>query len=265
MARTHRNRLVWAILAGLFAGMPGVSAGEDLYAVRFFARSGSGFLLILWEDELLFHNTNTEDRIVTLLGVSNGEPPDGDRQLQVPAGRTVRIRSGWAPRGGADLWAVHLDVPAGVVVQSRAEAHSDCICGRPPSPTPDMGSFSLPVFRALTPANVRQVHLGADLGGERSYVNVGIYNAASAPATYSIELRQACDDAILDQRRADIPPNSIVQVTGLSGTPSGCPGIQGGSWNRYVKVNVDKPSFSYIVNKKSDLVLPTSVPFNSPH
>jgi hypothetical protein len=260
----QRRRSRWAIFAVLAGVMPGVCSGEDLYAVRFIARSEPGCLFIRWEDELVFHNAITEDRTVTLLGVSNGEPPDSDRQLLVPAGRTVREPGNWSPKGGVPLWVVHLDVPSGVAVQSRAEAHSDFCGGAPPSPTPDQGSFSLPVFRALTPANVRQVHLGADLGSERSYVNVGIYNAGAVSATYSIELRQACDDSLLDQRSANLPPNSIIQVTGLSGVTTGCPRIQG-SWTRYVTVRVDQPSLSYIVNKKSDLVLPTSVPFNSPH
>ena len=260
----QRRRVRWAIFAVLAGLMTGVCAGEDLYAVRFIARSEPGCLFIRWEDELVFHNANTEDRIVTLLGVSNGEPPDSGTHLLVPAGRTVREPGGWSPKGGVPLWVVHLDVPAGMVVQSRAEAHSDFCGGAPPSPTPDQGSFSLPVFRALTSANVPQVHLGADLGSERSYVNVGIYNAGIGFATSSIELRQACDDSLLDQRTVEVPPNSIIQVSGMSGNTSGCPRIQG-SWTRYVTVKVDQPSLSYIVNKKTGLVLPTTVPYNSPH
>jgi hypothetical protein len=260
----RRCRFSVAVLATLAFLNPGSGAADDLYAVRFVARSEPGCLFIRWEDELVFHNAGMGDRIVTLLGVSNGALPETNRQLLIPAGRTVRLDGSWTPRGGALLWVLHLDVPVGVAVQSRAEAHTDWCGGAPPSPTPDMGSFSLPVFRALTAANVRQVHLGADLGSQGSYVNVGIYNAGIVSATSSIELRQACDDSLLDQRTVEVPPNSIIQVSGMSGNTSGCPRIQG-SWTRYVTVKVDQPSLSYIVNKKSGLVLPTTVPYNSPH
>lgn len=238
---------------------------EDVYAVRFFARSEPCSLLILWEDDIVFHNSTNADKTVRLLGVSNGEARVPAEQLAVPAGRTVSAkgRVAWVPDASVPLWVVHLDVPSGVIVQSRAEAHSDFCGGAPPSPTPELGAFSLPTFRALTTAGVRKVHLGADLGGENSYVNVGIYNAATIPASASIELRQSCGDSLLDHRSVAIQPNSIVQVTGLNGTPSGCPTTQG-SWMRYVTVTVDQPSLSYVVNKKTDLRFPVSVPFNSP-
>ncbi len=253
----------WTICIVLCCLIPAWCVAEDLYAVRFGARSEPGFFGILWKDELVFHNANADDRSVRLLGVSNGEPFEMDSQLLVPAGRTVWAGPNWGPRPGVPLWVVHLDVPPGVIVQSRAEARFE-IQGPPPASAPDMGSFSLPVFRALTAAGARQVHLGADLGSERSYVNVGIYNAGAVPATAFIVLRQGCDDSLLDQRTVEIPPNWTIQVTGLSGTPSGCQFVQG-SWTRYVTVKVDQPSLSYIVNKKSDLPPLTSIPYNSPH
>jgi hypothetical protein len=260
--RSFLWRAVFAILAGT---LPGWCVAEDVYAVRFFARSEPCPLLILWEDDIVFHNSTSADKTIRLLGVSNGEAREPAEQLLVPAGRTVSAkgRVAWLPETSVTLWVVHLDVPGGVIVQSRAEAHSDFCGGAPPSPTPELGAFSLPTFRALTSAGVRKVHLGADLGSENSYVNVGIYNSATIPASASIELRQSCGDSLLEQRTVVIPPNSIVQVTGLNGTPSGCPTIQG-SWMRYVTVTVDQPSLSYVVNKKTDLRFPISVPYNSP-
>jgi hypothetical protein len=255
-----------AVFVMLTFALPGWCVAEDVYAVRFTARSEPCPFLILWEDDIVFHNSADEDRLVRLLGVSNGElrePPD---QLLVPSGRTVSVRGKvtWMPRVPVPHWVVHLEVPSGVTIQSRAEAHSDFCGGAPPSPTPELGAFTLPVFRALTPAGVRRVLLGADLGSESSYVNVGIYNAGTTNASASIELRQGCGDSLLAHRTVGIPPNSIVQVTGLNGIPSACPTVQG-SWMRYVAVTVDQQSLSYVVNKKSDLRGPISIPYNSPY
>ena len=258
---------VWRILLITLGGaIPSWCVAEDVYAARFFARSEPGCFRILWEDDLVFHNSSAEDQLVRLLGVSNGDLPEV-APLRVPAGRTVSVRenANWSPQVPVPLWIVHLDVPPGVTIHSRAEAHSDsCTGGVPPSPSPDLGTFSLPIFRTLTAAGVRKVHLGADLGSENSYVNVGVFNAASVPASARIELRQACDDSILEQRTIGVPPNSIVQVAGLQGTPSGCPATRG-TWLRYVTVTVDQPSLSYVVNKKSELSPPVAVPYNSPH
>jgi hypothetical protein len=250
----------------LVCALPRWCVAEDVYAVRFTALSERCFFLIRWQDDIVFHNPTTEDRSVRLLGISNGELREPADQLLVPAGRTVNARGkvAWLPRAPVPHWVVHLDVPSGVILQSRAEAHSDSCGGVPPSPTPELGAFSLPIFRALTPAGVRKNHLGADLGSENSYVNVGIYNAASTPASALIELRQGCNDSLLAQRSVGIPPNSIIQITGLNGTPSGCPTLQG-SWMRYVTVTVDQPSLSYVINKKSELSPPIAVPYNSPH
>jgi hypothetical protein len=260
------KRSGWRIVLILLAcALPKTGFADDVYAVRFFARSEPCFFRILWEDDIVFHNSTAEDQVVRLLGVSNGELREPPETLLVPAGRTVSAKGKviWLPRIPVPLWFVHLDVPSGVIVQSRAEAHSDSCGGVPPSPTPELGAFSLPVFRRLTPAGVSEVHLGADLGSENAYVNVGVYNAGASPASAVIELRQSCGDSLLAERTVQIPPNSIVQVTGLNGTPSGCPTTQG-SWMRYVTVKVDQPSLSYVINKKSGLVFPISTPYNSP-
>jgi hypothetical protein len=260
------NSLWRVFVMTLACGLPRWCIAEDVYAVRFFARSELCPFLILWEDDIVFHNSTTGDKSVRLLAVSNGELRDAAEQLLIPAGRTVSANGkvAWLPRSPVPLWVVHLDVPSGVIVQSRVEVHTDSCGGVPPSPTPELGAFSLPVFRALTPARVRKIHLGADLGSEVSYVNVGIYNAATISASALIELRQGCDDALLEPRNVEIPPNSIVQFAGFHGVPSRCPATQG-SWSRYVTVTVDQPSLSYVVNKKSELRFPVSVPYNSPH
>jgi hypothetical protein len=269
--------VVW-IAVGLL--WPRSSPAEELYAVRFNTLSSiNGFLRIHWRDDIVFHNTTSRDVAVRLLGMSNGGNAETPTALVVPANRTVSAsaeaaaRTNWSPRTGelVPLWVVHLDVPQGVVVQSRAEAHTDLFGGIPPSPVPDLGAFSLPVFRALVPANQLKVHLGADLGSaanplsEISYTNVGVYNASSTVASATIQLRQACNDALLEERRIAIAPDTIVQVNGLRGIPTGCSfaGPGASSWMKYVTVLVDQPSLSYIVNRKSVLPFPPAISYGS--
>jgi hypothetical protein len=271
------------------AGVVGIALGllrpcslpaEDVYAVRFVSVSSiNGFWEILWRDDIVFHNTTAQDATVRLLAMSNGGSPEPPTELRVPAHATVSAsadaasRTNWFPRTGepVPLWVVHLDVPPGIVVQSRAEAHSTTsLGGIPPSPVPDLGVFSLPVFRTLTPASTPKVHLGADLStgtnfADANYTNVGIYNAASVTANAIIQLRQGCNDALLEERRVEIAPDTIVQIGGLRGTASGCPVVNPGasSWMKYVTVEVDQPSLSYIVNKKPGVGFPPVVPYGS--
>ncbi len=206
--------------------------------------------------------------VVTLLGVSNGTVPATPTSLSVPPGRTVSafLATNWRPVEFPPLWVVHLNVPDGVVIQSRAEAFST-LCppsGAPPSPVPDLGSFQLPIARALTPAGTTRILLGADLGAEASTSNVGVFNAGASSATAVIEVHQACDDSILDRQAIVVPPNSLVQVGGVGGEPS-CPGppTPAPSWIKYVAVTVDQDSFSYVVNKSADLPTKPLVPYGS--
>jgi hypothetical protein len=107
----------------------------------------------------------------------------------------------------------------------------------------------MPVFRDLTPANKPQIHLGTDLSGNESRVNVGIYNAATETATASIELRRTCDDALIASRTVTISPNTIVQVGGFStGDTAVCNSANTPDWTRYTIVMVSQPSITYVAN-----------------
>lgn len=256
----------------LAAGTCRAFAG-DVYAVRFEAHShlADGFLCVNWYDDLVFHNPTSTDATVSLLGLSNSPTPTAPTALVVPAGKTVAATThvNWNPIPPTPLWIVHLDVPDGLIVQSRAEAFSEiCIGGVPPSLVPDYGAFSLPIGRSLTPAGSKKVFLGADLGAEANHSNVGVFNGGTETAHAVIEIHEACGEVLLDSRTISIAPDMLVQVNGLAAglgaADNGCPTYTPGNWVRYVTVTVDQPSFSYVVVKMDDLTVPPTIPYGAP-
>ncbi len=107
----------------------------------------------------------------------------------------------------------------------------------------------MPVYRELTPANKRQIHLGTELSGNNSRVNVGIYNAGAETATASIELRRTCDDALIASRTVTTPRNTIAQVGGFGTTDTAvCNSTNTPDWTRYTIITVSQPSFTYVAN-----------------
>lgn len=244
---------------------------EDLYATetyvfRFYSRSPlNGCEFIDWKSVLVFHNTTSATARVTPLGTSNGIDMRTE-ELVIPARKSV-ISDGFGRGGGgfpAAVWVERIDVPEGVLVQNRAEAWlGNCtLWPIPIEPTPTMGAFSVPSRLDLQPANAPKIHLGADLGGEESYVNVGIYNAGSEPANAAIELRRACDDSLVAAQTVGIPANSLVQIGPLDDSaPASC-SFRGHV--RYVAVTVDHPSASYVVNKMRNHPRPPRIAYGSP-
>jgi hypothetical protein len=223
---------------------------------------------VSWYDDLAFHNTTNEDALVTLLGVSNGAiRANEDREIPVPAGRTVSLTDlgAWGVDPDASLWVVRFDVPDGVLVSSRGGLHLECPspCGPPPLPTPTLGAFAMPVFQSLAPAGSRQFRFGADLGGQGARSNAGIYNAGDAAATAVLSLHRACDDALIGNRVVTIPPNTAVQVAvPVSADAPPCADTSKlNSWLRYVTVVVDQPSVSYVFNVNEDWPDPPRLPF----
>jgi hypothetical protein len=252
----------------LFIGLVAADAtASEAYVVRFFLMSFPNCFGILWQDDIVFHNTANQDLTVKLLGISNGSLVQPPEELRVPAGKTVTAigKVNWRPQGAYQpIWIAHLEVPDGIVFQSRAEGFSTlCTGGAPPSPTPDRGAFPLPVTRSLTPANVRKTFLGADFGSDASHANVGVYNAASETAEAVVEMRQGCDEALLDRRTFLVPPNSVVQVGGVGGPTVGCQSsLQPTSpWTRYIAVTVNQASFSYVLNRLDDLTSAGKIPY----
>jgi len=223
-----------------------------------------------WHDDLAFHNTTNQDAVVHLIGVSNGSVNQGDLlDVVVPAGRTVSLadHSGvWGTDESPDLWVVHFDAPDGVLVSSRGGLHLECPspCGQPPNPIPTLGTFTMPVVRSLAPAGTRQFHFGADLGGQTSRSNVGIYNAGDAAATAVVYLYRACDDTLVGTRAVTVPANSARQV-GIrpSAESAPCADTQKlNQWLHYVTVVADQPGMSYVFNiLEQPVVSPFRLPF----
>ncbi len=259
------------VVSAMACSLPAASA--ELYVVRVGAISNlnSGECLdVWWRDNIVLYNSTADPLTVRLLEVSNGglsRPPA--LELQVPPGKSVNSagKINWWSASGDPVWVNRIDVPQGIVLRSRVEAgfYGFCVGGRPPSGNPDFGSFSLPTFERLVPAGTPQVLLGADLGSQPSTVNVGIYNDGESPATAFVEVYQVCDDALLERLNVSIPAKTLRQVGGVGMTETSCPFPSiGQTWMRYVKITVDQPGFSYIVNRSKAIPYPPVIPYSSP-
>ena len=243
------------------------ASASDLYAFRFrsFGGSASCPFGTQWQDDMIFHNTTAQDAIVRLVEMTGGE---GDRtpQLAVPAGRTVTLANNpglWRLINDG-LWVIHLDVPDGVVVRSRAGAFSyDNFGGVPPSSVPDLGSFPMSVFPALAAPGQVQLHMGADLGAEDARINVGIYNAGGSVATVNIEVHAGCDDRVVETTTLSVPAGVVQQVGGLGRTSFQCPNGTVNTWLRYVTVTADQPMLSYVSNLQNDAACLARMPYSA--
>ncbi len=242
-------------------------ARADIWAFRFDARSGG--ISVSWHDDLVFHNTAKQDAVVRLVGISNGEiRPEDPIEIPVAAGRTVSLagRGLWKPDSFPDLWVVRLEVPEGVIVASRGGLDGECPspCGLPPNPLPNLGAFSMPVFRDLVSAGVGQIHVGADLGAQPSRFNVGLYNGGERDAVATISVYQACDDTVLESRSVIVPANSALQVGGLGSAKTHCdPNAGFNTWLRYAVVVMDQPGISYLFNLNDDLPFHPRLPIGA--
>jgi len=228
----------------LFAAADSAVA-DDVWALQGSVCTGTYW----WLSDVLFHNAGSETATVRLLEVSNGVPQSSsDRELQLPPGRSSSIaRAGkpWLPSAPVPLWVTHLDVPPNVTVESRIILGRTVCIGPQVGGAGIYGKISFPLFRALQPAGVTKIHLGTDLAELPTRNNVAVYNASDVPAHAIAEVRQLCDDTVIDTRQLDIPGKSVVQITGMNATTEGCnPGS--GSRYAYVAVTVDQPSLSWV-------------------
>lgn len=205
----------------------------DRYAARFNvagpqldAKTGT-----FWVDRISFHNTTLTDLRVHPLGISNGQLAPAARDLLVPAGRTVSVRSdvdesGWTPGPAAHLWVVHLEVPDGIVVESRLELAAFHIGSMPSIDRRTVTAFPLPVYSTLSSTDT--VFLGTDLGSDENglatdaRINVIVYNAGSSAATVSVESRRACDESVIERRVLEVASNTAIQVPAMSTATAGC-------------------------------------------
>ena len=226
------------------------SQASDAYLVRFKTSGKSANCAhASWQSDTYFLNQGSIPAVVRLLGVSNAELPLGSvYTLTLPPGQLVALSDPrtpeWRPAGQSDIenfFVLHLDIPADVVVESRDQALviNDCLI----QPGPTIIKVSLPIFRALVPANKVQTFLGTDAGSTPAHQNVAVYNAGAQQATAHVEIHQGCRGELIDQRTVTIPANTILQVNGLTTvTSSACFDPFVPSQSRYTVVTVDQPS-----------------------
>jgi hypothetical protein len=260
-----RLRLLGAAAAWSLASM-GASQAADVYVVRFNTARAPAFAeapctYLTYRDDLIFHNAGPSDASIELLGVSNGTA-SSPRALIVESG-AVRSSEGdsaaaasWAPEPQPLLWVAHLAVPNSVKVTSRLLVPTGLMAGCDGSSgglVRTYAGIAMPVVQGLTAPGVPQVHLGTDIGGDAGgtaddgRTNVGVYNGGSVAATATVELRRGCDGVVIASRLAMIPPNTIQQLNGFSAAFQGCSALKTATYESYVVVTVDQPSFSYAI------------------
>jgi hypothetical protein len=232
----------------------GAAQASDAYFVRFNAIGGNnGEIAVDWRDDVLLYNTTAAPLTVTFLGVSNGAVQTNLKPaVAIPAHRTVSLNGSylvtdsWFPVPAQTLWILHLDIPAGVVAESRDQFSLRYLSL---AGSLALEKVSMPIFRDVVAAAQVQVHLGTDLNGTASRENVGVYNAGAVPATATIEVRRACDDKLLDSRSVEVPSDTVVQIGGLNTiTPASCPDSSIPDGARYTTISVTQPSLTFVSN-----------------
>jgi hypothetical protein len=199
-----------------------------------------------WYTDTIFHNlANAEARVsVVDQGVA---PVITPVSFAVPANHSVGLSTqiGAMPPPGMNM--VHFDVGDSVYVESRLEYRYDQPCSAvAPAPGP-AGKIGFPVFDHLVPAGQLQMHFGTDLGLQRSRFNVGIYNAASVPATAHIEVRnQSCFPINIADADVVVPPNTLVQASLPQRLCEYLVDTSTPPWVKYTIVIVDQPSLTYV-------------------
>jgi hypothetical protein len=262
-------RIYLAILLPLLAVTVSTPAvASDVYVVqgRAIGTALNNCDSLNWLGDVVVHNRTSMAQTITLVGLSNGDvTPGEDRNLTIPAGRTISLNAqrNWFPLPTTTnlLWVDHLDVPDGLVLESRIEIGvvTSCAVEQPGAVN---GKVSLPIFRALQPAGVPAIHVGTDLGRIDARNNVGVFNAGLTTANVHIELRQGCDEAILRTVDVTLGPNTTQQFA-IGNTRTTCP-LGGGTtkaWDTYVTVTSDQPAISFVssVANSLNLVVPYAV------
>jgi hypothetical protein len=215
-----------------------------------------------WDARIAFYNPSSVPAEIRLLGVTNGEIQDGTpRTLEVrphEAASAYRLEGlFWypihSPIEEPRIYLLHLDVPRGLVVESRLEASAprceDPLDTLPPLRIqPDRGKAELPVFRALVPAGRTQLHLGADVGVMPARTNVAIYNGGESMATAIVQVHRACDKSVVGALTFTVPPNTLIQrrVVDDQRACAEQEGLRVDPWVFYVTVTVDQPSLSIV-------------------
>lgn len=243
------KRIFFLLVAIAFVGN---LRADDVWVLQGNAQAsqeGGNVLLYLYTSDVLFYNTNQSPARIRLVEVSNGPLLTTDRELIVPPAKSTsiaRANKAWHPDSTAPLWVTHLDVPPGVIVESRISVGQLCtVCGNIPN-IGIFGKLSFPVVRTWQTPLVPRIHLGTDLHAVPARNNVAVYNDAGFTAHAHVEVHQMCDETIIDRRDFDIPAKTVIQVNNLLAAPSGCATADAGSEYTYVAVTVDQPSISWV-------------------
>lgn len=246
-----RERIISAVCTILIASS---ATAADVYLIRFNAVGKDlGCASLVWHDEAIFFNRGTALATVKILGMSDGvTDPLRPTSFTVPPGAAVLsqdvLDARWTSFGRPAI--LHLDVPAGLIVESRNAYYlrSDCLSPRPGAAPGSLGHAAMPVYTAVTAAQLPQIHLGTDLGERESRVNIGIYNAGPVAAMADVQLRRTCDNSVVDQRIVTVPPNATVQVGLFGSFDNVCERSSDFTWSRYTVVTVDQPSITFVSN-----------------
>lgn len=223
--------------------------------------------LTLWATDVIFFNRGSSAATVRMLEISNGGPLDPTAQEVVIApSRSASLErmlgSAWVPRTLAPLWMVKLDVPDELLIENTLFVGTDifgaCPVGIPPQAVFNRGRVSLPVFTSLIAAGEPQLHLATYMGRDAaSRTNVAIYNASDENASATVELRQHCNEAVLETCTVTVPPKSVVQYTDVftRRRDEGCPPIHAASRELggpegalYTVITVSQPSLTFVSN-----------------
>lgn len=227
----------------------GAVRADDVWVLQGNAQSAleGNILLYLYTSDVLLYNPNPSSARIRVIEVSNGALVTTDRELILDPARSTsiaRAKKAWHPDSSAPLWVTHLDVPAGVIVESRISIGQQCtVCGNVPAPG-IFGKLSFPVMRSLQTPLVPKIHLGTDLHAVPARNNVAVYNDAVVTAHAHIDVHQLCDESIVDTRDIEIPAKSVIQINNLATNTSNC--TSAGAEYTYVTVTVDQPSLSWV-------------------
>lgn len=277
-SQCRSNRRRWAIVCTFALGMWALSTSNGLADERIVVRFNVAGPTIdavtssRWVDRLTFHNGTTNSATIQLLGVSNGATSPLASSLIVPAGSTVSVRSdvdtvSWTPSPEVPLWVVRLDVPPGVVMESRLELAASHVGGSFPFPDKrTLSAFPLPVYSAT--ATGSSIFLGTDLGADENgfatnaRINVIVYNGGTGVGHSIVETHRACDDSVIESRSTTVSPNTAIQVQGLSTNTEGCSQADNTSGS-YVVATMDQPNLAWqtTLSNQELPIMPVGVSF----
>src|SRR6266850_2295433 len=123
---------------------------SDAFVFRFVASSTRGGCdVITWADDLVFYNRGAITATVRFVDIDGivraGEPAT----LELLPNRAVSVNdvlgNAWGHSGTYTLSVLHLNVPDGVILESRDELHARSACINLPLPDSVKANVSMPV------------------------------------------------------------------------------------------------------------------------